>query len=179
MKKHVLFLLLAMSLPLFAQTTNQWTIPTGTVCTADPEHCTYYPTPDGSAPASQRFQTGDPFTQLVFAAPSTNADYCTNFSNNTTTAVWQPVADTDLHPGPTPTVVPPTISYTNVSTVKLFTLDCVTSETYTNPILYGNLHSEILAYSYVRNYRCGSRVPTTCHRTQWSTSDGSFADETK
>jgi hypothetical protein len=148
---------MAMSLPMFAQTTTyDQPIPQAT-CSSNPEHCTYYPQ------GTQRFQTGDPWTQLVF--DPYHADYCTNFSNNTTTAVWQ-VLDTDLNP---PLSTDPSVS--NESAPKLFVLDCIATSI--NSGLHPSLHAEIVAFSYVKTFKCG-RYGLTCHHTYWQTMDGSF-----
>lgn len=156
MKKFILSLIAGLTLmvaPSFAQTTTSYTLPTGTVCgTLGPEHCTFY------APGTARFQTGDPWTQLVF--DSNNADYCFDYTAYQPTSVWQVASVPSLGP-----------------TAKLFTLDCATSGL--NHAPSGSLHAEIFAYSYTRSYVCGGRIRTICHQTNWQVLDGSFVEFTE
>lgn len=151
----LLFGVLAACTNVFAQTTT-YTIPTGSICQASgPEACIYYPPeiPGG------RFQTGDPWTQLVVS--SYNADYCFDWVTYTPTSTWT-VADTpDLG-----------------STAKLFTLDCPVQNL--NRVPDGNLHAEIHAYSYLVHYRACSRSGCVNRtRTEWAVLEDSFVQITR
>jgi hypothetical protein len=170
MRKVMLLLMLSLAFATLASAqtvTYEGTIPTTTCATGGPEHCTFH------IPGINRFQTGDPWTQLDFI-PATHADYCTNFFSLTTTAVWT-IADTDQTPPPLPEPVYPVLSYSNQSGVKLFTLTCVSTSINTN--LHPTVYAEIFAFSYTKTFRCGWRSPSTCHQTYWNTVDGSFVEE--
>jgi hypothetical protein len=175
-KKFLLFLILTLGISAFAQTTTNYAIPSGqqACSTNGPQTCTFYP--DGIVRNGYgRFQTGTYWTQLVF--DSYNAENCWDPFTYAPSQVWQ-VADTDITPGPLPTVVSPTISYSSQSGVKLYTMDCASSTLVGGHTLQEGhtVHAEILAYSYTRNYVCGSRVRTVCHQTQWATVEGSFVE---
>jgi hypothetical protein len=174
MRRMMLFmfsLMLLFAFATFAATaqtvTYEGTIPQTRCGPGGPEYCTYYP------PGINRFQTGDPWTQLDFI-PATHADYCTSFPNYTTTAVWT-ISDTDQTPPPLPEPVYPVLSYSNQSGVKLFTLTCVATAINSN--LHPTVNAEIFAFSYTKTFRCGSRSPSICHTTNWQTIDGSFVQE--
>jgi len=137
-----------------AQTTNNYVLPTGTVCNGGVENC-YYEIANGAQ--SGVFEAGGYWTQFDYRAypgqnPGYNADYCQG------TAVWT-VADTDLGP-----------------TAKFYTMDCQAQDLHGVPSI---LHAEIHTHSYVATYACGGRVRTICHQTRWAIDDGSFLAITK
>jgi len=153
-----LFAVIAVATHASAQTTTNYTLPTGTICgTQGPEHCTYYPTEGG------RFVTGDPWTQYVYA-DNANVDYCFDFTAYQSTSAWA-VTDT------------PNLG----STAKLFTLDCATQSNAVNSVRSeGTLHAEIHAFSYLASYRSCSRSGcVTRFRTEWAVLDNSFLSITK
>jgi hypothetical protein len=151
---------LFLSIASFAQTSTSYTIPTGSTC-SNIEACIYHPDGipnDGFGRFQTAFGIQGGLTQLDLSA--TVGYFCNSDGNlSHSTAVWD-VASTPLL-GPT---------------AELFTLDC-------NPVTNdssqpdGSIHAEIFAYSQVVTYRCGVRVVTTCHKTVWTVTDGSFVEK--
>ena len=160
MKKHLLFLLLAMSLPLFAQTT--YVLPSGTKCTSSVQACDYQvdQLTDGTA-AFGLFETSNQYTQFDYKSSPTsvisNADYCYDFAHEITTQVWQPVVD-------------------NPDGSATYTMDCYSTD---NQTVHVQLHAVINATYITYVTTCGLRVRYQCTKHYWLVDDGSTLAITK
>lgn len=155
-----------------AQTTTDYPIPTGQICPGGnynptvplseqglttPEHCNYHPTGIDSTNGYGRFQTGDPYTQLVFTGQL--GYYCTNFQTGQSTSVWSIADQPALGP-----------------TAKKYTLDCAATSNNNVP---ATIHAEIYIYSYVQQVKLCFRSCSIGYKVNWATLDNSFVSLTQ